>query len=149
MAEQAAGRRGAGKLEAEVLAVLWAAPGPLTPAQVHAGLDGSLAYNTVHTILTRLCDKGLVRRTTHEGRPAYAAAQPAAEWAAGQMRGVLDRGGDRGAILQRFVSGLDPTDEQLLRAALRDHDAGPDSKPRPAGGSGGRPSWRRRAPPPT
>src|SRR2546423_13554762 len=125
MAQQPTGRRGAGKLEAEVLAVLWAAPEPLTPAQVHAGLDGSLAYNTVHTILTRLCDKGLVRRTIHQERPAYVPAQPAAEWAAGQMRAVLDRGGDRGAGLQRFGSGLGPDDEQIPRAALREHR--PDS----------------------
>ena len=134
MAQQPTGRRGAGKLEAEVLAVLWAAPEPLTPAQVHAGLDGSLAYNTVHTILTRLCDKGLVRRTTHQERPAYVPAQPAAEWAAGQMRAVLDRGGDRGAVLQRFVSGLGPDDEQILRAALREHRPGSTRGTRPGRG---------------
>jgi predicted transcriptional regulator len=114
------GRRAAGELEAEVLGALWASETPLTPAHIHATLGGGLAYNTVHTILTRLCDKGLVRRATLDGRPAYAPAQGAAEWAASQMRAVLDRSGDRSAILHRFVSSLDPADEQILRAALRE-----------------------------
>src|SRR5262245_36218995 len=77
-------RRAAGELEAEVLGALWAEPLPLTPTQLHGTLGRDLAYNTVHTILTRLCDKGLVVRTTIDGRPAYAPAQGAAEWAAGQ-----------------------------------------------------------------
>ena len=120
-----AGRRGAGELEAEVLGTLWAAQTPLTPAQLHVTLGGGLAYNTVHTILTRLCDKGQVRRTTVDGRPAYAPAQGAAEWAANQMRAVLDRSGDRRAILHRFVSSLEPADEQTLRAALREERPNP------------------------
>ncbi|MEN3307990.1 MAG: hypothetical protein V7603_4192, partial [Micromonosporaceae bacterium] len=57
-------------------------------------------------------------------RPAYAPAQGAAEWAAGQMRAVLDRSGDRSAILHRFVSSLDPAAEQILRAALREQRPG-------------------------
>ena len=63
----AAGRRGAGELEAEVLGALWAEGTPLTPSQLHAILGGELAYNTVHTILTRLREKGRVVRTTAEG----------------------------------------------------------------------------------
>jgi len=55
-------RRGRGELESEVLAALWAAERPLTPAAVQQGLDHPIAYNTVQTILTRLHDKGLVAR---------------------------------------------------------------------------------------
>jgi predicted transcriptional regulator len=116
-------RRAAGELEAEVLGALWAEPLPLTPIQLHTTLGRDLAYNTVHTILTRLCDKGLVVRTTVDGRPAYAPAQGAAEWAAGQMRAVLERGVDRAAILHRFVSSLSPDDERALRAVLNEDDA--------------------------
>jgi predicted transcriptional regulator len=119
----AAGRRAAGELEAEVLAALWGAREPLTPVQLQAQLGGDLAYNTVHTILTRLCDKGVVRRTTVQGRRAYTPAQGAAEWSADQMRAVLDRGLDRDAILQRFVTSLSPADERLLRRLLRDEPA--------------------------
>lgn len=114
------GRRAAGELEAEVLAALWGATEPLTPVHLHAQLGGDLAYNTVHTILTRLCDKGVVRRTTARGRRAYTPVQGAAEWSAGQMRAVLDRGLDRDAILQRFVTSLSPEDEQVLRRLLSD-----------------------------
>jgi predicted transcriptional regulator len=110
-------------LEAEVLGALWAQPLPLTPIQLHTMLGRELAYNTVHTILTRLCDKGLVVRTSIDGRPAYAPAQGAADWAAGQMRAVLERGSDRTAILHRFVSSLSPADEQALRAVLQEDDA--------------------------
>ena len=116
-------RRAAGELEAEVLGALWAQSLPLTPIQLHTTLGHDLAYNTVHTILTRLCDKGLVVRTSIDGRPAYAPAQGAAEWAAGQMRAVLERGADRAAILHRFVSSLSPADERALRAVLQEDDA--------------------------
>src|SRR5436190_1121592 len=46
-------RRAAGELEREVLGVLWASQRPLTPAEVQTAI-GEIAYNTVHTILTRL-----------------------------------------------------------------------------------------------
>src|SRR3977135_1309342 len=55
-------RRAAGELEAEVLAALWAADGPLTTADVRHAVGGGLAYNTVQTILVRLYDKGLIDR---------------------------------------------------------------------------------------
>ena len=115
-------RRAAGELEGEVLGALWAAGAPLTPAQVHAALDGDLAYNTVHTILTRLYDKGLVRRVSRSGRRAYAPVHDAAALAAERMRHVLDRGGDRAQILRRFVTSLGPADEQALRQALAQDD---------------------------
>ena len=111
-------RRGAGELEGEVLGTLWSAGAPMTPARLHAALGGDLAYNTVHTILTRLCDKSLVRRTVVDGRPAYAPVQEAAEWSAAQMRAVLDRGRDRGAILQHFVTSLSAADERVVRDLL-------------------------------
>ena len=117
-------RRGAGELEAEVLGALWANGSPLTPTQLHGMLGGDLAYNTVHTILTRLREKGLVVRTTVDGHPAYAPAQGAAEWAATQMHAVLERGGDRTAILHQFVSSLNPADERALRAALSEDSPG-------------------------
>lgn len=111
-------RRGAGELESDVLASLWAAAGPLTPAQVQAELPGELAYNTVHTVLTRLCDKGLVERC-HAGRSTgYRPTMDAAELAAEQMRAALTRGADHGAVLQRFVTSLEPADEAALRALL-------------------------------
>jgi predicted transcriptional regulator len=119
MARQGSPRRANGEREAEVLAVLWAADGPLTPAQVQAALDDDLAYNTVHTILVRLLDKGQVVKVVQAGRPAYATAKDAAEDAADRMLAVLDGGVDRSTVLTRFVTALDPGDEEAIRAALR------------------------------
>jgi predicted transcriptional regulator len=118
MAERA-GRRGPGQLENEILATLWAAETALTPAQVHAIVAGDLAYNTVHTILSRLQDKGQVVRVLLDGRPAYEPAKDAADDAADRMRAVLEAGFDRGEILARFVHALEPEDEAALRSALR------------------------------
>jgi predicted transcriptional regulator len=113
------GRRGAGQLESEVLAALWASPVPMTPAQVQATVDAGLAYNTVHTILMRLHDKGQVLRVLHEGRSSYAPSSDAAGVAAERMRAALDAGADRAEILARFVTELAAEDEAALRSALR------------------------------
>jgi predicted transcriptional regulator len=111
-------RRAAGELEKATMAALWAAEGPLTPADVRAALGGTLAYNTVHTILTRLSDKGLVRRHARGRHATYLPAKDAAELAADQMRGALEAAGDRAQVLRRFVTSLSPADEDVLRAAL-------------------------------
>jgi predicted transcriptional regulator len=112
-------RRGAGQLETDILSVLWAADGPLTPTQVVAGMGEGLAYNTVHTILTRLQDKGQVRREVIEGRSRYSPVRDAADATADQMRAVLDAAPDhRAAVLARFVTGLSRADEAAVRAAL-------------------------------
>jgi predicted transcriptional regulator len=120
MAERPAHRRAAGALEGEVLGALWAADGPLTPAQLQAALGAGLAYNTVHTILTRLQDKGLVVRVRDGGRSGYQPVKDAAQDAADRMRTVLEGGRDRAEILQRFVTSLSPADEQALRAVLEE-----------------------------
>src|SRR3569833_346285 len=117
----AGGRRGAGQLEAEVLRALWAADGPLTPPEVQARIGGELAYNTVHTILKRLWDKNLVLRDAAGRRGAYRPANDPTDHAARVMHDALRRESDHAAVLQRFVTGLCPDDEEMLRRLL---DAG-------------------------
>lgn len=114
----AAGRRGAGELEAAVLAVLQAAGSPLSPGQVRDRLGGELAYTTVVTILSRLHTKGVLARRKAGRAFVY---QPVADepgLAARRMAGVLDGEPDREAVLARFVSGLSDADEELLRRML-------------------------------
>lgn len=111
-------RRSAGALESEVLAALWATEDALSPAEIQDRLGGDLAYNTVHTILKRLYDKGLVLRDVDGRRGAYRPAKNAAEVTADAMRRALDRGPDPIAALQQFVSGLTPQEEQALRDLL-------------------------------
>lgn len=112
-------RRAAGELESEVLAALWAAGEPLTPQQVHEQVGDQLAYNTVHTILVRLLDKGLVERSETGCAHRYQVTTVAEQRAAEQMAALLDRGPNRRAVLQRFVTSLNPQDEKALRSLLR------------------------------
>jgi predicted transcriptional regulator len=121
MAQPTARRRLPGELEASVLATLRAAGGgPLTCADVQRSLGTPLARTTVTTILARLHGKGMVSRTRVGRGYAYLPAQDPPGLAARRMRAELDRpaAGDRGAVLARFVAGLDPADAALLRALL-------------------------------
>ena len=114
------GRRPAGALEAEILAALWAAEKPLTPAAVQSELGGNLAYTTVMTALTRLNEKGIVSRKRAGRAYAYTAVLDQPGIAAGRMRELLDVGADRGAVLARFVGSLSDDDARVLAELLRD-----------------------------
>jgi predicted transcriptional regulator len=121
MATTGPGRRSPGELETSVLSVLWGAGEPLTPAEVQRALGDGLARTTVTTILTRLHEKGMLRRSRSGRAFAYA---PAAEvhdapgLAAHRMRTELEKEQDRQTVLARFVSGLSQDDEHLLRSLL-------------------------------
>jgi len=112
------GRHAPGWLENEVLAALWAASGPMTPAMVQEALPRELAYTTVMTVLHRLHTKGLVDRQRSGRAFAYQPVVDAAELAARQMRSALDRSRDRAAVLQRFIAGLSTEDERVLHGLL-------------------------------
>ncbi|WP_298795867.1 BlaI/MecI/CopY family transcriptional regulator [uncultured Pseudonocardia sp.] len=111
-------RRAPGALESEILAALWAADAPLTPAGVQDALGGELAYNTVQTILVRLHEKGLLQRTAAGRAHAYAPVAGAEDHAARQMHALLDRGPNHQSVLQRFVTTLSDADESALRELL-------------------------------
>lgn len=111
-------RRAFGELEAQVLAALWAAPGPLVPADVQAAVGGDLAYTTVMTILVRLHDKGVIEREKAGRAYAYRPVVAESDVVADQVRRLLERGHDRAAVLQGLVEGLAPGDEKLLRSLL-------------------------------
>ena len=112
------GRHAPGWLENEVLAALWAARGPMTPAMVQEALPRELAYTTVMTVLHRLHTKGVVDRRRTGRAFAYQPVVDAAELAARQMRSALDRGQNHAAVLQRFIAGLSTEDEQVLHDLL-------------------------------
>lgn len=111
------GRRRAGELESRILGVLGSAHSPLTPREVldRLRLVPPLSYSTVVTILTRMHDKGMTARY-REGRAfRYAPLTDADTVAAGRMSALLGSGVDRGTVLRRFVSTLEPGDAELLR----------------------------------
>ncbi|HEX5295993.1 MAG TPA: BlaI/MecI/CopY family transcriptional regulator [Streptosporangiaceae bacterium] len=121
-AEDAAGRRAAGELEAEVLAVLQAAGSPLSPGEVRDQLGGGLAYTTVVTILSRLHGKGVLDRRKAGRAFLYIPVADEPGLAARRMAQMLDAEPDREAVLARFVSGLSGKDEDLLRRMLGEAD---------------------------
>ena len=112
-------RREPGSLEGEVLATLWAAAGPLTVGQVQEAVGAELAHTTVHTILTRLCEKGAVLRERAGRGHVYRAVLAEPDLAARRMRRLLNGEPDRSAVLARFVAELPPEDETALAEALR------------------------------
>ncbi|MGW0555947.1 MULTISPECIES: BlaI/MecI/CopY family transcriptional regulator [unclassified Streptomyces] len=118
MSDKNTDRRPAGELESGVLAALWAAEGPLTPAQVQSALGTSLARTTVTTILSRLYEKGTVTRIRSGRGYAYTPTADAAGLTARRMHSELAKDDDRSAVLTRFVSQLSDDDEQLLRSLL-------------------------------
>lgn len=117
-----ASKRASGSLESEVLACLWAAGEPLTPAQVAEDLGGDLAYTTVQTVLARLHAKGAVRRTVAGRAHAYTPLLDDAGLAAHRMQQLLDVGRDRGAVLAQFLDTLTPADEAVLADLLTRRD---------------------------
>ena len=100
------------------MAALYAADGPLTPAQVQQALGADLAYTTVMTILGRLHEKGLAVRIPVGRGFAYSPGESEATAVARQMHALLAAGRDRAAVLAQFFDGLDPEEEQVLARLL-------------------------------
>ena len=124
-------RRAAGALEAEILAILRAADGPLSPGEVRQrlapphhpdGPRGELSYSTVVTIVSRLHAKGLLARQ-RAGRGFTYTPVDEATLAASRMSQALGSGTDHRAVLSRFVSELSGRDAWMLRRLLAGQDA--------------------------
>jgi predicted transcriptional regulator len=107
-----------GALEAEVLAFLWKADGPVTPREVRDGAGLDLAYTTVMTILIRLWKKGLADRELQGRAYAYRPRFDEADYVARSMREALEHASDRTAVLGRFVGTLSRSEARALRALL-------------------------------
>lgn len=80
------------------------------------------AYTTVMTIVTRLCDKGLLQRQRRGRSFVYRPAFSKEELAAQSLREVLASTEDPQAVLVRFVEDLEASPQLLarLRALTQD-----------------------------
>ena len=111
-----------GRLESVVLAGVAASAEPLTVSQVQSQLPADPAYTTVMSTLARLAKKGALRQIRDGRAYRYELAAPAGSiddaLTARQMRRLLGDGGDRAAVLARFVAELDENDERLLADLL-------------------------------
>jgi predicted transcriptional regulator len=114
-----------GSLETEVLGALrelQEAPArDVRKALDHRGIR--VAYTTVATILSRLYDKGLVRRrreTCRGGeRYVYRAADVEQKYLINLLRGVVAMFGPAGVVhLNEEIAKLNPTEERELRRRL-------------------------------
>ena len=137
-------RRAAGALEAEILAILREADGPLSPGEVRqrlalrpqpGGPRGELSYSTVVTIISRLHAKGLLARQ-RAGRGFTYTPVDDASLAASRMTQVLGGEHDHDAVLSRFVSRLSSRDARLLRELLGGDTGLAGGDPGPAGEQG-------------
>jgi predicted transcriptional regulator len=124
---QTAGRR-LGALEAEVMDFVWSRADWVGVNDILSVLRGQRrAYTTVMTIVTRLCDKGLLQRQRRGRGFVYRPALSKEELAARSLREVLASSEDPHAVLARFVEDLEASPELLarLRALAQDSpDAG-------------------------
>lgn len=112
---QVAGRR-LGKLEAEGMELAWARGDWIGVNDLLAALRGhQRAYTTVMTIVTRLCDKGLLERRRQGRGFVYRPALTKEELAARTLREVLADAEDPQAVLAHFVKDLEATPELLDR----------------------------------
>ena len=107
-----------GELERSVMERLWSAAGPVSAAELRDGLaDRGLALTTVHTVLTRLEQKGFV--VHDEARPRrFRPRASREEHAAELMHEVLGQAGDRQAALARFVGSVGDDEVRMLRELL-------------------------------
>ena len=107
-----------GELERAVMERLWAADGPVAATALRDSLaDRGIALTTVHTVLTRLEQKGFVAHD--DARPRrFAARATREEHAAELMHEVLGQAADRQAVLARFVGSVSEDEARLLRDLL-------------------------------
>jgi predicted transcriptional regulator len=117
-----------GELERHVMERLWSSDAPISAATLRDELaDRGLALTTVHTVLTRLEQKGFV--VHDDSRPRlFSPRSSREEHAAELMREVLGQSADRQAVLARFVGGVDAEEARLLRELLADPPAEADDR---------------------
>ncbi|MBC6462098.1 BlaI/MecI/CopY family transcriptional regulator [Actinomadura sp. HBU206391] len=111
-------RRQLGQLEAEVLAALAAADGPVATAELRSRLSGDPAYTTVNTILFRLYEKRLVTRVRVGRHYQYRLAVDEAQLVAGRMHDHLRYASNASSVLSQFVQTLSADEAQALREIL-------------------------------
>lgn len=108
-----------GDLERAVMDVLWARGEPVTVRTVHDDLaDRNLAYTTVMTVLARLAEKDVVRRTRYGRAWWYAPKVGKAEYVAELMLNALALTGDSAPALVRFAKSVSLAEAEALRQAL-------------------------------
>jgi predicted transcriptional regulator len=111
-----------GPLEERVLDLLWRSSAERSVREVQQELGGDLAYTTVMTTLDRLYKKGLLLRRRKGPAFRYSARESREAFAAGLLRGWLDRLLRREKatpLLASFVDAVGAHDRELLPELAR------------------------------
>jgi predicted transcriptional regulator len=113
-------QRERGELGTFIMNVLWDASDGATGNDVLAAFpDPKPAMTTVLTVLTRLLDKGLIRREKQDGRGyRYFATTPRTDTLVNDMVRTLTASPDRSLTLLNFAGNLTDEDREVLRRAL-------------------------------
>jgi len=112
---QVAGRQ-LGALEAEVMGLIWDHGDWVAVNDIRPALRGrARAYTTVMTIVTRLCDKGLLERRRQGRGFVYRPVLTREALAARTLHDVLASTDDPHAVLAHFVRDLQASPELLAR----------------------------------
>ncbi len=111
-------RRGLGKLERDVMEVVWRAASDLSVREVHEQLRQTVAYTTVMTTLDRLYKKGFLARAKAGKAYRYSPAMPAHRFAMQLVSNLVD---DIGAKDRELLDEL----ERFVREKRRSLDSSP------------------------
>ena len=113
--------RALGELEAQVMAKVWARPGPVTVRDIVGDLeqDRRIAYTTVMTVMDNLRKKGWLRRRQDGRAYRYEPAVSGEEYSARVMRQALAASSDRAGTLMHFLGELSAEEAGALAEAYR------------------------------
>lgn len=104
--------------EWDVMEVVWRR-GPMTAAEIIAGLAATRDWNhrTIRTLLSRLVEKGALRREGQGGRSAYRPLITRRKCVREAGRSFLEKifGGDAESLLTHFVRDTDVGPEEIER----------------------------------
>ena len=112
-------KRKQGELEASVLSALWDRPEGLTSQQILALIgDEGLALTTVLTVLSRLVEKGMVKKESMGRNLLFIATSTRERHTAELLLDAMDDAANPALVFSHFASGLSKDQVAQLRKAL-------------------------------
>jgi len=105
-----------GPLEADIMQVIWQRQ-KVTVQDVFDALsqERQIAYNTVMTVMTRLAQKGILKRQKNGRAYLYFPTTSQSEVAKGMLQYIIDKifGGARAPVFSHLVEDKQLSDEEL------------------------------------
>ncbi len=105
-----------GPLEADIMQVIWRMQ-KATVQDVYEELSNNrnIAYNTVMTVMTRLSQKGILKRQKDGRAYLYFPKTTKSEVGNGMLQYVIDKifGGSKVPVISQLLDGTELSDEEL------------------------------------